>query len=101
MIDWSEIADELEFELADARSAGGGCINSAATLTSASGGRTFVKANSAAKLGMFESEAQALAQIAATQTVRVPRPISSGVIGPTAYLALEHIATGSPAYQIV
>lgn len=49
----------------------------------------FIKTNSAARLDMFEAEVAALTEIAATDTVRVPMPLASGVADGRAYLVLE------------
>lgn len=67
---------------------GGGDINAAYRLN-ATGRAYFVKTNRAGRLPMFEAEAQALADIAATRTVRVPAPVCCGVAGGSAYLVLE------------
>jgi len=73
---------------------GGGCINAAWCIDS---GTTcyFVKTNSATKLPMFEAEATGLAALAASHTLRVPRPITSGVAGSEAFLVLEWLDLGS------
>lgn len=78
------------------QSLGGGCINSAFRMRG--GGRTFfVKTNSADRLDMFEAEAEGLAAMAATATVRVPQPICCGIDGQHAYLVLENLALGGSA----
>ncbi len=70
--------------------AGGGCINRTFVLE---GGdeRYFVKLNAAARLPMFEAEAEGLKEMATTQTVRVPVPLCSGVAEGQAFLALEYL----------
>ena len=67
---------------------GGGCINAAWCIESGAM-RYFVKINAAAKLHMFEAETLGLAALAASHSVRVPRPINSGVAGNEAFLVLE------------
>lgn len=67
---------------------GGGCINAAWRIESGAT-RYFVKTNTAAKLQMFEAEASGLAALAASHTLRVPRPINSGAAGNAAFLVLE------------
>jgi len=59
------------------RPIGGGDINQA---FSVSGGPCpyFVKTNDANRLPMFEAEADALNALAATRSVRVPRPLCTG-----------------------
>jgi len=83
-------ADPLD--AGSARTVGGGCINESYLIHSATGvGRYFVKLNRADRLSMFEAEAEGLAEIAATNTIRVPRPICHGVSDRHAYIALEGI----------
>lgn len=48
-----------------------------------------VKVNARARLAMFEAEAEGLAAIAATQTVRVPRALGTGSTATQAFLVLE------------
>jgi protein-ribulosamine 3-kinase len=75
---------------------GGGCINSAETIGDGTRGY-FVKTNRAACIALFESESDGLAALAATATLRVPRPICRGVDGDTAYLVLELLDLGGRA----
>ncbi|MCD6705979.1 MAG: fructosamine kinase family protein [Thiobacillus sp.] len=72
------------------RPIGGGDINRA---FHASGGphAWFVKTNRAERLPMFEAEAAALDALAATDSVRVPRPLCSGVAAGQAFLVLEYL----------
>ncbi|KAA3629195.1 MAG: fructosamine kinase family protein [Proteobacteria bacterium] len=76
--------------LANPRSIGGGCINSAYAVD-AGERRFFVKINRAQRLAMFEAELAGLAELAATQTVRVPAPICAGTSGDHAFLAMEFL----------
>lgn len=73
---------------------GGGCINAAWCIES-DATRYFVKINSAAKLAMFEAEAAGLAALAASHTLRVPHPVTSGVAGNEAFLVLEWLDLNS------
>jgi fructosamine-3-kinase len=69
---------------------GGGCINQGFRLQS--GGRDFfVKLNTSASLAMFEAEAAGLEEIAATGTVRVPRPLCAAADLDRAWLVLEYL----------
>lgn len=68
------------------QSLGGGCINDAHRLDDC-----FVKLNAATELTMFEAEATALEELAASATVRVPRAICHGAIDESAYLVLEYL----------
>lgn len=83
------------FRLREASSIGGGCINDARRLLGEDGRSYFVKANAADFLPLFEAEAEALAEIAATHTLRVPKPICSGTTGDRSHLVLEFIRSGS------
>ena len=67
---------------------GGGDINAAYRLQ-AGPSVFFLKSNSADRLAMFEAEAAALDEIAATKTVRVPLPVCSGVTAERSWLVLE------------
>ena len=71
------------------RSVGGGCINDSRIATAESGREFFVKLNTAAGLDMFEAECAALAGIAESGTIRVPRPVVAGVEGATAFLVCQ------------
>lgn len=67
---------------------GGGSIAEAWRLDSRDG-PLFLKAGAAAH--PFDAEAQALEEIAATNTLRVPRPIACGVAGMLGFIVLEWI----------
>jgi len=51
----------------------------------------FVKLNRKELLAMFESEAQGLRELAATQTVKIPRPLLTGLAGGQAFLVTEYL----------
>jgi len=94
---WTDIAAAIttatgkSFAIDSRVAIGGGCINSASRV--AGDGRTyFVKTNTAAKAGMFAAEAAGLAEIDATKTIRVPRPICHGANRDTSWLVVEFIA---------
>lgn len=72
---------------------GGGCINNATVLQDGTR-RYFVKLNDAARVGMFEAEAEGLREIARTRTVRVPQPLCCGQAEGAAYLVLEYLELG-------
>jgi fructosamine-3-kinase len=68
----------------------GGDISKAYTL--GDGTRTFfVKTQRADRLGMFEAEADGLAELAVADAVRVPQVICLGAIDGHAYLVLEYL----------
>jgi len=82
------------FEPRDRRGVSGGCINSAEVLEDGEL-RYFVKMNDAARLDMFEAEAAGLAEIAASNSVRVPLPVCTGRHEGRAFLVLEYLDLGS------
>ena len=91
---WQLLADVIG-TVGDPVPVAGGCINHCATLTlSGSLRRVFAKTNSVEKELMFEVEARALVDLAATKAIRVPEVIRCGVVGEHAYLLLEHIPLG-------
>lgn len=96
---WSAIeaaiatATGTPFKLERRTAIGSGCINSAYRIEGA-GGSYFVKVNSADKADMFAAEAAGLAEIAATGTVQVPRPICHGANRVASWLVVEYIALG-------
>jgi len=75
-------------------SAGGGCINRAHTLLGQDGRRFFLKSNTADKEAMFAAEAEGLAELAQSGTIRVPQAIAHGVTGTEAWLVLEYLDLG-------
>jgi len=74
---------------------GGGSINDAYRLEGTDGSRYFLKLNDAQHLPMFVAETKGLNAIAATNTIRVPRPIVHGVAGRQSYLVTEYLELGS------
>jgi fructosamine-3-kinase len=99
--DWRRIAGHIAavsgaaFEPTPPRSVGGGCINEAVTLSDGEHGY-FVKLNRADRLDMFEAEAEGLAEMAATRSIRVPRPVCTGTADGQAYLVMERLELGRP-----
>ncbi|MHB1238941.1 MAG: fructosamine kinase family protein [Gammaproteobacteria bacterium] len=99
---WLAVAAQLTavtgvtFATYRAQPLGGGCINAAYRLEDGRR-RYFVKINTAARASMFEAEADGLREIARSATVRVPKPICTGVHGSSSYLVLEalELAAGS------
>ena len=99
MSDWSIIDSHIgdatgqPFASRDIQRVGGGCINSAFTLGDGER-RFFVKLNEATLLDMFEAEADGLDEILASQAIRAPAPVCTGVAGGQAYLVLEYLPLG-------
>ena len=93
---WATIAQHISaatgapFAAQSQHSVGGGCINSATVLQDASR-KFFVKLNDAARLSMFEAEAEGLKEIVQSRSVRVPLPLCSGTVDGSAFLVLEHL----------
>jgi len=79
------------FAAVRAETVGGGCINRAWRVRGTGGESFFVKTNGEEKSEMFAAEAEALAQLAAAEAVRVPRVIAHGCGGGEAFLVLEWI----------
>ena len=73
----------------EARPVGGGCIHEAYVLVALS--PYFVKVNTALHAGLFDAEMDALQAIAATGSIRVPRPIVTGRHADRSYLVLEYV----------
>ena len=100
MTKWQEIANHISetlgtpFQPKAPSTIGGGCISHAVRL---SDGRNsfFVKINGASLHYMFEAEAAGLEELAATKTIRVPKPVCHGTTNGQSYLVLEFIQTGT------
>lgn len=101
MIDWDAIAAAISsatqqpFQLGDHAAAGGGCINQTYRIRGLDHQLFFIKLNAADKHAMFVAEAEGLNTIAVTNTIRVPRPISHGIVSGQSYLVLEHLELSS------
>jgi len=94
------------------RPVGGGSINQAYALSDRDSDRDFdgdrpststlayfVKLNQASRVAMFEAEAFALSQIAATKSIRVPHPVCWGTVEDSAYIVLEWLDFGYGDHQ--
>jgi len=102
MIDSSAISDAISqatgqvFHLAHHAASGAGCINQTYHLHGQDGRQFFIKLNTANRLAMFAAEAAGLNEIAATQTIRVPQPITHGIAGAQSFLVLEYLDLAGP-----
>lgn len=76
------------------RRVGGGCIHRAEIVELDGGRRLFVKSNTQAPPGMFESEAAGLRSLAAVEAIRVPRDAWVGESGERRFLVMEAIDEG-------
>ncbi len=92
---WTQIAATISsatgtpFDPLPPQSLGGGCINAAYRLPGRDGRAYFVKLNEARLGAMFAAEAEGLAELAASATLRVPTPIGHGEVAGQAFLVLE------------
>lgn len=86
-------ATGVAFRIENHQEVAGGCINRSEVLSGA-GRRYFVKMNAARRLVMFEAEAEGLAEITRSNSVRVPQPICYGRHADQAYLVLEYLEIG-------
>ncbi len=82
------------FELKSISHLGGGCINEAVKLAGTDGSCWFLKSNTSADTTMFAAEFDGLKALAATNTVRVPRPLVFGEAEGQAWLAMEFLELG-------
>ncbi|MDJ0807319.1 MAG: fructosamine kinase family protein [Gammaproteobacteria bacterium] len=96
---WKRIAEQISsvtgeaFNPQEPKHVGGGCINTAVKLSDGQS-TFFVKLNRAELLDMFEAESEGLAALAASQSIRVPIPVCSGVAEGQAYFVMEAIPMG-------
>jgi protein-ribulosamine 3-kinase len=94
MPDWSAIKAQLKdagiatTDAVDPTPVSGGDISAAWHLPASDGG-LFIKTGPLSAADMFGAEADGLAAIAASETIRVPAVISTGQTDAAAYLALE------------
>jgi fructosamine-3-kinase len=99
---WQHLEQQIEratgrgFQIHRQQSVGGGCINSAFKLTDDQQSY-FIKTNSASYSFMFEAEAEALREMAASKTVRVPEPVCYGEFGSQCYLVIEYLELAGSA----
>lgn len=101
---WQTVTEQISsacsqpFNVENTLNVSGGCINTT-TVLEGSGQRYFVKTNRADLLPMFEAEGEALAEMAATDTVRVPEPVCWGSTDDRSWLVMEHIPLGGRGSQ--
>ena len=93
---WQQLSEQISqhtlqaFTIRQHTAVGGGCINQAYKLSDGQN-HYFVKLNDLKHGDMFEAEAQALAEMAGSQTVRVPQPVCYGETDSQTYLIMEHL----------
>lgn len=79
------------FHISSARPVGGGSIHTALRVEDATGRAYFVKVGDATCAPMFEAEADGLAAIAASASLRTPAVIARSSEAPHAFLVLEYL----------
>jgi fructosamine-3-kinase len=105
MTAWQKICEEIgkargrPFEYARHQGIGGGCISAAYRLEAADGRECFVKTNRANGYDMFDAEAQALLEMADSDTITVPRAWCWGLAGDMAYLVMDYLPLGGQGSQ--
>ena len=80
----------LEFGQLEATPMPGGDINRAWRLSDGQQ-QFFIKTNSRERLPMFEAEMTGLDIMLRSDSIRVPRAIGCGIVGPQAFLAMEYL----------
>lgn len=78
------------FKIIKTETVSGGCINSAYLLKSKNQS-FFIKFNQPDLLPMFEAEFAGLNEIAQTNSIKVPSPITTGLVSDKAYIVLERV----------
>jgi protein-ribulosamine 3-kinase len=89
-----EIATGVAFKVTSFRAIQGGDINSAFRLQG-DGKSYFAKLNRTDLAAMFEAEFAGLQEMASTQTIRVPIPVTCGKTAEHSFLVLENLEFGS------
>ncbi len=107
MKQWQSIIEHIEqttgrhFSLGRQQVLGGGSINAAFLLTGEDGQQYFVKTNRTGQKAMFEAEARGLQVMAASNTLKVPRPVCFGENQAQSYIVLEYLDMVGQADQRV
>lgn len=95
-VTWSRVAAAISratgtpFELRETRDLGGGCINRAVRL-SGDDRQFFVKLNDATAATMLDAEREGLEALRDCGAVRVPAPVTGGLVNGFAFLVLEYV----------
>ncbi len=87
-----QISQQIDspFDPKESQQIQGGCINQALRLSDGNQ-HYFVKINHSTLLRMFEAEQRGLKTLAKSKSIRIPKPICSGIVDNQAYLVLEYI----------
>ena len=99
---WTQVEQDISshrgdpFRIEQRASIGGGSINNAFHISDGKADY-FVKTNRHSLLYMFEAEATALRALHATQSIKVPEPVSCGVVGHESYTVMSWLKlSGQP-----
>jgi fructosamine-3-kinase len=96
---WTEIQSQISqitnsnFYILQKKPVSGGCINQGYAVSDEQH-TYFVKINQASQIEMFQAEALGLQQMLDTATIRVPKPLCSGIADDSSYLVLEWLEMG-------
>lgn len=94
---WGIIEDKIQkitgekTQFISKESVSGGCINDCWKVTDSNNCHWFIKTNSPLLLDMFIAESHGLAEIAKSQSIRLPKSICYGETSEFSYLVLEYI----------
>ena len=94
MPDWAAILEDLGVAGETPRPVSGGDISAAWRV-----GDLFLKTGPASSFDMFSAEAEGLAEISATGTIRVPAVVACNTVTGTAFIATEWLAFGRAARE--
>ena len=98
-MNWQKLSEQIsqasgdKFIVTNSSNMSGGDINHAVRLTDGNS-NWFVKLNRADMLYMFEAESEGLAAMADTNSIRVPKPLCTGVLDGQSYIVMESLAMG-------
>ena len=104
MSQWDAIIHHIEqvtgnsFSIRRQQTVSGGSINAAFVLSDEKN-RYFVKTNASGRQDMFEAEALGLQALAASNTVRVPKPVCYGDDQLKSYIVMEYLELDGSANQ--
>jgi len=86
----SHLSSFLSAQIRQFQFLGGGCINHAGRLET-SKGVFFLKWNDKGRASMFRKEAQSLALLTKTRTIRIPEVVATGEVSDLSFLLLEYL----------
>ncbi len=104
MSQWDAIIHHIEqvtgnsFSIKRQQTVSGGSINAAFVLSDEKN-RYFVKTNASGRQHMFEAEALGLQALAASNTIKVPKPVCYGDDQLKSYIVMEHLELDGSANQ--